>query len=221
MASLRLHPMPHQSARNLVACVSVAVLGVALLAGCDDDADDVQESTADPVAAENAAPESIDTSDEQEPPVETAEHDEPAEPTAPEEESATPLDHAAALAAGLSGDTAIQCLYTYDAEELQGLRIAAQGGWVSPTADVYVYGDTIYWEDPQEYDATAHILGLDGDVYTWGTPGTGAGVAARSEAHVLEELPTRLENNASDCAVYTGPQSIFEVPGDVSFQWVG
>lgn len=210
MASLRLLSMPHQSARKLVVFASVAALGVTLLSGCDDDADGDQEIATGPAAAETAAPEPIDTSDEQEPPDETAEPDEPA----------TPLDHATVLAAGLSGETAIQCLYTYDAEELQGLRIAAQGGWVSPTADVYVYGDTIYWEDPQEYDATAHILGLDGDVYTWGTPGTGAGVAARSEVHVLEELPTRLENNASDCSVYTGTQLIFEVPGDISFQWV-
>jgi hypothetical protein len=104
----------------------------------------------------------------------------PAEPVAPEETQeatpdsspeAAPLDHGSALEAGLAGTTAIKCVYNFDDEELDGQRMLTTTGWSTPVADIYLDGEAIYWEIPQEDNRISHVLGAGISTYAWKTPG--------------------------------------------------
>lgn len=136
-------------------------------------------------------------------------------------EQSPPLDHSAALAAGISGDTAIKCLYTYDEQELAQIKMLAAGGEVSPNATVYLNGSAAYWDIPHPGDRLAHILSHEGITYSWKVPHDGLG-AKGSQADPDAELgllTERMKKNASDCAAYTGPDSIFTVPNDITFEF--
>lgn len=145
-------------------------------------------------------------------------------PPAPGDENKTDdagdleLDHAGALAAGLNGETAIACVYNYDAEELAGIRQLSPTGWSTPVSDIYVDSGDVYWEIPQEDGRTSHVLFVDEVTYTWKTPDNDS-IGARGESPGgADGLAERLERNASDCHVYTGSKSIFEVPSGIDFR---
>lgn len=134
------------------------------------------------------------------------------------EQPAPALDHSSALAAGIAGETAITCEYTYDEQELETLRMLAQGGPVRSDATVYLDGSTMYWDLPQANGEMGHLLSYEGEVYTW-TELAGRGTRSPQEDPEGERaaLAERMPRNASDCAAYTGPMSIFEVPQEIEF----
>lgn len=131
------------------------------------------------------------------------------------------LDHTSALAAGLSGNSAVVCGYTYSAEELRQIQMISPSDEIDPEATVYLHGPTIFWEIPQPDGRISHVLGLDQMVYAWKIPGT-TGVQSEDLTSADDsEFMAQLQNNAHDCQVYGGPMSIFEVPSDITFQSVG
>lgn len=138
---------------------------------------------------------------------------------AEEVEESPPLDHSAALAAGISGDTAITCLYTYDEHEFEQMKIAAMGSVVSPEATVYLNGSTVYWDIHIPGDKLAHVLGHEGTTYSWKIPDDGVGVKAKQDEPDadLNRVVAGMKKNTSDCAAYTGPESIFSVPSGIVF----
>lgn len=206
--------MHHESIRRHVRVVPVAsLLLLALaLAGCSAGAGD-DGAPASSLDAGAAAPGGATT---------PAESDTDSDDTDPQtdegEQPAPPLDHSSALAAGIAGETAITCEYTYDEQELATLRAFAGGGEVMPGATVYLDGSTVYWDLPEPGGVLGHLLSYEGEVYTWMEPdATGAWAPSEDPEGERALLTERMERNASECAAYTGPASIFEVPEEITF----
>jgi len=139
--------------------------------------------------------------------------DTPSEPVA--------QDHQGAMAAGLAGSSPIVCGYTFDAAQIQQMQMPGAPE-VNPEATIFVDDGTVYWNIPEPGGRVAHLLGLEGQVYSWKIPGDDSGVQTKDDTtDPASELAAQLTNNAHDCEAYTGPSSIFEVPSDITFQTVG
>ncbi|WP_146135353.1 hypothetical protein [Antricoccus suffuscus] len=138
------------------------------------------------------------------------------------DDTAPVLDHEEALAAGFDHTAAITCGYTYDEQELAGLKALSPTGEVPPEATIYLDRGAIFWEIPEPDGRTSHILALDGYLYTWKVPGDSDGVKSRDTTNGGgDELKERMSQNAHDCVVYGGPSSIFQPPKDITFQSLG
>lgn len=111
------------------------------------------------------------------------------------DDAAAVLDHEGALAAGFDHTAAITCGYTYDEEELAGIRVLAQTQEVPTEATIYLGHGAIYWEIPQPHGQMSHMLALDSFLYTWKIPEDSDGVkspdATQGGEDDLKERPTR------------------------------
>lgn len=140
----------------------------------------------------------------------------------PNEEKSPVLDHEAALAAGFNQELAVTCGYTYDEQELAGLKMMSTSGDVPPEATIYVDRGTVYWDIPEPDGKMSHMLASDGYLYTWKVPGDGEGVKSPDATNGGgDELKQRMAKNAHDCKAYDGPASIFQPPNDITFKAIG
>lgn len=135
-----------------------------------------------------------------------------------DESSLVGLDHAEVLSIGIEGGAAITCGYTFDAAELEPMRLMADGGWVSPEATIHLDGPSAHWEVPQAGNRLSHILYYENATYMWKVPGDGGGVMAVGTGDEdLTVLEGQLRKNAHDCAAFAGPASMFQVPNNIEF----
>lgn len=196
---------------RLVPAMFVAPLLVVGLTGCSDKEGQDTATTALEQEAVSSKPATAE-------PAPAPEESEPVTPESSPE--AAPLDHGSALEAGLSGNIAIKCVYNFDDEEIANQQAFSTSGWSTPVADIYLDGTSVYWEIPQEDNRISHVLGAGISTYAWKTPGDAAG--AKGDTNTEDQrgkLAALMKTHASDCALYPGPNSIFEVPDDISFDY--
>jgi hypothetical protein len=111
-----------------------------------------------------------------------------------------------ALEAGLASQSAIQCVYNFDAEEVANQQAFSTSGWSTPVADIYLDGTSIYWEIPQEDNRISHVLGAGISTYAWKTPGDDEGAKGDTNTEAQRgKLAALMKTHASDCALYPGP----------------
>lgn len=136
----------------------------------------------------------------------------------PETEQPAPLNHDDALTAGFDGSEAITCGYTFDEQEISEMEMISTSGTVNPEAIIHLHGSTVHWEMTEPDEQIAHVLAHDGQTYAWKVPGDGGGLQSEDESEdLLGELAERMNRNAHDCQMHTGPASDFEVPSDITF----
>lgn len=122
----------------------------------------------------------------------------------------------------LMKELAITCGYTYDEQELAGLRMLSPSAEVPPEATIYMDRGTIYWDIAQPDGRMSHMLATDGFLYTSKVPSESKAIKSEDVANGGgDELQKRLTKNAHDCKAYDGPASIFQTPTDITFVEIG
>lgn len=200
---------PRHGPPRLVAALIFTPLLAIGLAGCGDKTEELSASQQQGATSTTAAPPKPTSGP-------TDENDEAPEASA----DPAPLAHDEVLEAGLAGNAPIACVYNFDEEEMDQQRMFSMTGWSTAVADIYLNGASVYWEITQEDNRTSHVLGTGKTTYAWKTPGDAAGAKGdTSSGSEQAKLAALMETHASDCTLYTGPLSIFEVPDDIEFEY--
>ncbi|MDT0200476.1 hypothetical protein [Nocardioides sp. AE5] len=192
-------------ARLVPACV--LIISVSVLAGCDDD-------STDPPGESNGQSGQVapgEAPDDTDPGAEAS-----ADPTDADMDPPSPAEDGDALVQkAFAGDLTIRC--TFEQEGHHGVA--------------YVTGDAHLRMEVDAPEGTMHMLKLDRESYIWGG---GMPMGIKFDGEALNEsfaaqfdqfTPEAFEQHAVgdnvSCEEYTGDDSVFAVPSDVTFQSMG